>query len=239
MISVSERDSTVEFTSPFGPVDLVWTDPPFGTGKKQAQRGNSYQDGTPDEAVEMVVSALDRIDLAPQAVICVCADYRIIHDVVVRLSSKFTFMGEVIWTFGLGRPRMSWWPNRHNTIATFAAGDSPWFDPAAIPTEIRKAPKAGYPDTKPAGSVWDKTLSNTDPERVGYPNQKPLSIIEPFILAHTSPGGVVADPFMGSGSVGEAAVSNNRRFVGQDTNPEAIEISTRRLSALFSERTQP
>jgi site-specific DNA-methyltransferase (adenine-specific) len=40
---------------------------------------------------------------------------------------------------------------------------------------------------------------------------------------------VVADPFMGSGSVGVAAVTLGRRFRGNDLNPEAVQIAARRL----------
>lgn len=215
-------------------IKLVWTDPPFGTGKTQTQRGQSYDDVSPGEAVDLTERAIERIIpfMRSDGVVCICADYRIIHDVIVRVGSDYLyFAGEVIWTFGLGRPRSSWWPNRHNTIATFTVNQKcPPFDASAVPREIRKAPKPGYEDDKPAGSVWDYTMSNTDPERVGYPNQKPLAIIEPFVLAHTSPGDVVADPFMGSGSTAVAALKHGRRFVGQDLNPKAIEITKRRVS---------
>jgi site-specific DNA-methyltransferase (adenine-specific) len=40
----------------------------------------------------------------------------------------------------------------------------------------------------------------------------------------------VADPFMGSGSVGIAATKLGRRFLGNDLNPEAVQIAARRLS---------
>lgn len=222
-------DSAKYWHSPFGKVDLVWTDPPFGTGKKQSQRGNAYNDIPQAEAVRLTINSIRNIQLADTATVCVLADYRIVHDVIHELSKDLIFRGEVIWTFGLGRPRTDWWPNRHNTIATFTVSEDYIYNIEALPTEKRKAPKPGYPETKSAGSVWDKTMSNTDPERVGYPNQKPLDIITPFILAHTNPGMVVGDPFMGSGATGHAAIANGRLFVGQDLNPEALEISRERL----------
>lgn len=216
-------------------IKLVWTDPPFGTNKKQSQGGNSFKDLSPSEATALTVSAIENLCpyLSHDSVVCICADYRIIHYVVSDLRDILYFQGEVIWTFGLGRPRTDWWPNRHNTIATFTKAKTlPAFDKTAIPREVRKAPKAGYTDDKPAGSVWDKTLSNTDPERVGYPNQKPLDIIDPFVMAHTKPGDWVADPFMGSGSTGHAALLNDCKFLGQDLNPEALEVVGRRLDGI-------
>lgn len=235
MPEITQADSATEWTFSPGPdhVDipkLVWTDPPFGTAKIQRGRTDVYRDVTPDESVELTVGAIRNIPLAWNSVVCVCSDYRSIHHIIVELSKNLHFQGEIIWTFGLGRPRTSWWPVRHNTIATFTVDPAtPWFDPDAVPREPRKAKKAGYPDDKPAGSVWDRTMSNTDPERVGYPNQKPLSIIEPFILAHTKPGDLVADPFCGSGTTGVAAVKHGRRFQGQDLSSSAVELAAKRI----------
>lgn len=215
------------------PIKLVWTDPPFGTGKEQEQGGRAYADVPPEAAVTITVEAIRNLygNLREDSVVCICADYRIIHDVICCIGGEMLyFQGEVIWTFGLGRPRTNWWPNRHNTIATFTVSEKlPAFDATAVPREVRRAKSPGYPDDKPAGSVWDRTMSNSSPERVGYPNQKPMDIIKPFILAHTQPGDRVADPFMGSASTGEAAVSLGRRFVGQDMNPEALKVARRRL----------
>ena len=39
-----------------------------------------------------------------------------------------------------------------------------------------------------------------------YPTKVPPEAIEPFIEASTAPGGLVADPFCGSGMTGVAAV---------------------------------
>jgi site-specific DNA-methyltransferase (adenine-specific) len=40
---------------------------------------------------------------------------------------------------------------------------------------------------------------------------------------------LVADPFMGSGSVGVAAVRSGRNFIGNDLCAEAVEITRARL----------
>lgn len=229
---ISQTDSSVEWKFNY-PIRLVWTDPPFGTGKTQRQTNFSFVDPLQDEAIDITIRAIENIYqfLTPDATVCILADYRIIHDIIYELKrDKLYFQGEVIWEFGLGRPRTSWWPNRHNTIATFTKSPSGLFDPDAIPRSKRLAPKAGYPEDKPSGSVWEKTLSNTDPERVGYPNQKPLDIIKPFILAHTKPGDWVADPFMGSASVGEAALRLGRNFIGQDLSEDATAVTEQRLS---------
>ena len=68
--------------------------------------------------------------------------------------------------------------------------------------------------------------------RGGYPAEKPPEVADVLIRQSTDPGDVVADPFMGSGSVGVAALRLGRRFLGNDLNPEAVAIATERLRAL-------
>jgi site-specific DNA-methyltransferase (adenine-specific) len=65
--------------------------------------------------------------------------------------------------------------------------------------------------------------------RGGYPAEKPPEVAEVLIGQSSQPGDVVADPFMGSGSVGVAAARLGRRFLGNDLNPEAVQIAARRL----------
>jgi site-specific DNA-methyltransferase (adenine-specific) len=65
--------------------------------------------------------------------------------------------------------------------------------------------------------------------RGGYPAEKPVAIADVLIRQSSESGEVVADPFMGSGSVGVAAATLGRRFLGNDLNPEAVQIAARRL----------
>jgi len=65
--------------------------------------------------------------------------------------------------------------------------------------------------------------------RGSYPAEKPVRVSEVLINQSTQSGDVVADPFMGSGSVGVAAVKNGRRFIGTDLNPLAVRHTADRL----------
>jgi site-specific DNA-methyltransferase (adenine-specific) len=47
----------------------------------------------------------------------------------------------------------------------------------------------------------------------------------------TPPGGVVLDPFMGSGSTGKAAVLEGFRFIGIEREEEYLEIARHRVQA--------
>ena len=78
----------------------------------------------------------------------------------------------------------------------------------------------------------------------GYPAEKPPAVSEILIGQSTEPGQLVADPFMGSGSVGVASLKLGRRFVGTDLNPEAVRLAAGRLRELgpgiapFGERSE-
>lgn len=235
-MSIISNDYALFLHDSANPLDLsdimlLWTDPPYGTGKRQSSGSNSYLDSVRDlqKTAQAIVSWLPCMH--ENGTVAVCCDYRLSDTLISAVKAAgWHYRGEVIWEFGLGRPRNSWWPVKHNNIHTITRTDSSGkFDATAIPRAKRLAPKKGYTDDKPAGSVWELTLSNTDSERVDYPNQKPLALIKPFILAHTSPGELVVDPFMGSGSTGVAAVSLQRKFVGLDTNPAALEVAAQRL----------
>ena len=66
----------------------------------------------------------------------------------------------------------------------------------------------------------------------GYPAEKPSEVAEILIRQSSQPGEVVADPFMGSGSVGVAAARLGRRFLGNDLNQGAVRLARQRLTSL-------
>ena len=59
----------------------------------------------------------------------------------------------------------------------------------------------------------------------------PEKLVEPCILAGCPEGGVVIDPFMGSGTTGAVAVRNGRGFIGIDINPSYAEMAAARIES--------
>ncbi len=62
-----------------------------------------------------------------------------------------------------------------------------------------------------------------------HPTVKPTALIRYLVRLVTPPGGVVLDPFMGSGSTGKAAALEGFDFVGIELDAEYLEIARRRI----------
>lgn len=60
----------------------------------------------------------------------------------------------------------------------------------------------------------------------------PLELPSWFIKLFTQEGGMVLDPFIGSGTTALAALSMGRRFIGIDVNRSYVDLSINRLSGL-------
>lgn len=63
----------------------------------------------------------------------------------------------------------------------------------------------------------------------GYPTEKPVEVSEVLVRQSTEPGDLVVDPFLGSGSVGVAALRQGRAFAGSDVCREAVAVATERF----------
>ena len=63
-----------------------------------------------------------------------------------------------------------------------------------------------------------------------HPTVKPTDLMRWLCRLVTPPGGLILDPFMGSGSTGVAAVAEGFRFVGVDIERHHVEIAERRLA---------
>ena len=64
-----------------------------------------------------------------------------------------------------------------------------------------------------------------------HPTVKPTDLMRYLVRLVTPPGGVVLDPFMGSGSTGKAAVLEGFGFIGIEREKQYIEIARARIEA--------
>jgi hypothetical protein len=78
----------------------------------------------------------------------------------------------------------------------------------------------------------------TTPDRV-HPTEKPVNLMRWCVeRAKVPPGGLVVDPYMGSGTTGVAALETGRRFIGIEREPAYLEIAARRLTQAESDGEQ-
>ena len=165
-------------------------------------------------------------------------DYRESHYCKVLLDSIFgrdSFMNEIIWAYDYGGRSKTRWSAKHDSILWYAKDPNHYtFNYDAIDRIPYMAPSLAGEKKAEAGKtptdVWWQTIVPTNSrERTGYPTQKPLAILTRIIRVHSNPNELVMDFFAGSGTTGEAAALNNRRYWLIDSNPDAIRIMTERL----------
>lgn len=81
--------------------------------------------------------------------------------------------------------------------------------------------------------VWDcdytKPIISGSSEYLKYPTQKPEGLLRRIIAAHSNPGDIVFDCFMGSGTTQAVAMKLGRKFIGADINLGSIQTTTKRL----------
>jgi site-specific DNA-methyltransferase (adenine-specific) len=79
-------------------------------------------------------------------------------------------------------------------------------------------------------SVWAMGTPKGDEKKFGkHPTQKPLDLLKRVVLASTNENDVILDPFTGSSTTGIAAILNNRKFIGIDTEKKYLDLSIQRF----------
>ena len=78
---------------------------------------------------------------------------------------------------------------------------------------------------------WVETNSEPQARKNSHPTVKPTDLMRYLCRLVTPPGGVVLDPFTGSGSTGKAAVLEGFRFIGIEREAEYVEIARARIAA--------
>lgn len=105
----------------------------------------------------------------------------------------------------------------------------------ACPGEGRDRREFYNPDTgRNKRCVWS---INTKPFKGAHFAVFPEDLINPIIDAGCPEGGIVMDPFMGSGTTGMVALKQKKNFIGIDLNSDYIELARERISDNMSRKT--
>lgn len=71
-----------------------------------------------------------------------------------------------------------------------------------------------------------------------HPTVKPTTLMQYLVRLVTPPGGVVLDPFMGSGSTGKACAYEGFNFIGIDQSAEYVEIARARIDFAIASKEE-
>ena len=75
------------------------------------------------------------------------------------------------------------------------------------------------------------------PREAEHPTEKPVALMAHYIGNSTTPGQLVLDPFMGSGSTLVAAAQSGRRAIGVEMDPRWFEVACNRVRAALDAPT--
>jgi site-specific DNA-methyltransferase (adenine-specific) len=227
-------------------VDLLVADPPynmrktFGRVAGRAMGDEEYEAYT----AEWLEACLPL--LKPDASVYVCGDWRSGGALQRALSRRLVVRNRITWEREKGRAAARNWKSSHEDLWFATASEDYYFDPGAV--RLRRRVRAPYRDESgspkdwsegPGGKSRDTAASNlwTDlvvpfwsmGENTPHPAQKPEKLLAKLILASCPPGGLVLDPFLGSGTTAVAAAKLGRRCIGIEADPEHCLAALRRL----------
>lgn len=160
----------------------------------------------------------------------------------------FYMIQEVVWNYGAGvANKHSFSPRNEKFLWYVKDPDSYTFNLDAVRDPNVKYPnqrKNGKLKCNPLGKnptdVWQfpKVTSGRNrasKERTPHPAQFPTAVVDRIIRACSEPGDVILDPFMGSGSLAEAALRAGRQAIGFEISADYVDLTAERLKIALSQ----
>lgn len=225
-----------------GSVDLIVADPPYCLGKDY---GNDSDKLSSRDYLNWTFCWFDLVykKLKNNGSLYVFLSWQYTPEIFSYFKKKMRMVNEIIWdrhvpSMGGSTRKYS---SVYDSIGFFVKNDDYYFDLDSIRVPYDEATKKARTRSIFVGKKWLEMgynpkdlwsysrIHKQDPERRNHPTQKPLFIIERIIKASCPVGGLVLDPFMGSGTTAVASVRNNRNFVGFEINGNYYKDSLERI----------
>jgi site-specific DNA-methyltransferase (adenine-specific) len=185
--------------------------------------------------------------LKPTGSIYLHCDPTASHYLKLVMDSVFgheNFRNEIVWCYSRmaakGQRQLS---RVHDIIFWYSKGTEWIFnvDDIRLPYSAASQARAGYKKTSLGGGVpkgeicelnskgkfpedWIQIPFLRGKERLGYPTQKPLALLERIIKASSNENDIIFDPFCGCGTTIEAAIKNNRQWIGCDIAIHSVKL---------------
>ena len=229
---------------PDNSLDLIVADPPYCLGKDYENNSDKLNS---KEYLEWTYKWIDSVipKLKDTGSFYVFLSWQYSPEIFSYIKTKMLMINEVIWdrrvpSMGGSTRKFS---SVHDNIGFFVKKNKKYFfdiDSIRIPydEETKKARtrsifigkkwlEIGYNPK----DIWSVSRIHAQaPERQNHPTQKPLEIIERIIKASCPVGGIVLDPFMGTGTTAIAAINAKRNYIGFEINKNYYKIINERVS---------
>ena len=187
--------------------------------------------------------------LKPTGSIYLHCDQTAGHYIKVMMDAIFgpnNFRNEIVWCYTGPSATKRDFPRKHDVIFRYTKTAKWTFntDDVRVPYVKRETGKTHGIFKKSAilsadGKIVEDWWSDITPvgriasELMGYQTQKPEALLERIILASSSEGDLVLDPFCGCGTTIAVAQRLNRRWIGIDITAIAITVIKSRLVTAF------
>lgn len=227
-------------------VDLLIIDPPYNLSKDFA--GIRFKAIDDNAYIEYVKSWLPKLIefLKPNGCVYICCDWKSTSAIYQVLNEYAIVKNRITWQREKGRGAKTNWKNAMEDIWFGVLNDKDYFfDVEAVmqkrkviaPYRVNGKPKdweetedGNFRITYPS-NFWDDISIPywSMPENTDHPTQKPEKLIAKLILASCPKGGIVFDPFLGSGTTSVVAKKLDRHFCGVEINEEYALLAAKRL----------
>ena len=232
---------------PDGSVDLVVSSPPYNLGKEYEAR-RALEVYLAEQAT--VLAQCARVLKASGSLfwqVGAFSDNGSLIPLDIRFFPMLESLGlkpknRIIWVRQHGLHASRKFSCRHETILWFTKSDNHYFNLDAVRVPQKYQNKKNYrkgdgygelscnPNGKNPGDIWVfRNVKHNHEEQTIHPCQFPEDLIARIVLSTTEPGGVVLDPYMGTGTVAVVARDHGRHFLGAETDPNYFEVAMRRL----------
>lgn len=230
---------------PKGCADLLILDPPYNLTKQfGAQTFTRRSSAEYEKALDGWVKPLLPL-LKPSASVYICGDWQSSPAIYYVASQYFTLRSRITWEREKGRGAKANWKNCAEDIWFATVSDDYYFDLEAVklkrrvmapyrsdgvPKDWQESGEGNFRLTHPSNLWTDITIPFWSmPENTPHPTQKPEKLIAKLVLASCPKGGLVLDPFLGSGTSAVVAKKLGRRFIGIEQEKEYALLALKRL----------
>lgn len=232
-------------------VDLLIIDPPYNLTKQF--NSFTFKSSHQKAYIDYLETWIDKVinTLKPNGSLYLCGDWRSTSALQEVIGKRLHILNRITWQREKGRGAKKNWKNSMEDI-WFAVKNKQnyYFDVDSVkqkkrviapytvggkPKDWKETEEGKFRLTYPS-NFWDdisipfwSMAENTD-----HPTQKPEKLIAKLILASCPEGGVVFDPFLGSGTTSVTAQKLNRIYIGIEQEEEYCLWAAKRLESATS-----